>query len=139
MSLRFQADNDLNRLIVAATFRREPAIDFQTAQSAQLDYLDDETVLQHAASEGRILVTHDKRTMPKHFASFLAKGNSSPGVLLVIPQDVPLRTVVDTIVLIWVAVILMATTRHDTTQIFELYITAIVSTLALFFIGFTKR
>jgi hypothetical protein len=102
VSIRFQADNDLNRLIVAATFRREPAIDFQTAQSAQLDYLDDETVLQHAASEGRILVTHDKRTMPKHFASFLAKGNRSPGVLLVIPQDVPLRTVVDTLVLIWV-------------------------------------
>lgn len=43
------------------------------------------------------------------------------------------------IVLIWVAVILMATTRHDPTQIFELYITAIISTLALFFIGFTKR
>jgi hypothetical protein len=64
--------------------------------------LDDETVLQRAASEGRILVTHDKREMPKEFASFLAKGNSSPGVLLVVPQDVSLRTVVDTLVLIWV-------------------------------------
>jgi hypothetical protein len=40
--------------------------------------------------------------MPKEFASFLAKGNSSPGVLLVVPQDVSLRTVVDTLVLIWV-------------------------------------
>jgi len=68
VSIRFQADNDLNRLIIAATFRREPAIDFQSAQSAQLDYLDDETVLQQAASEGRILGTHDKRTLPKHFA-----------------------------------------------------------------------
>ncbi len=101
MSLRFQADNDLNRLIVAATYRREPAIDFQTAQAAQLDYLDDEAVLHLAAAEGRILVTHDKRTLPAHFASFLEKGNRSPGVLLVIPQDVPLRTVVDTLVLIW--------------------------------------
>jgi hypothetical protein len=101
VSIRFQADNDLNRVIVAATFRREPAIDFQTAQSAQLDYVDDETVLRRAASEGRIPVTHDKKTMLKHFASFLAKGNSSPGVLLVIPQDVALRTVVDTLVLIW--------------------------------------
>ncbi len=55
MSIRFQADNDLNRLIVAATFRREPAIDFQTAQSAELDFLDDEAVLELAASEGRIL------------------------------------------------------------------------------------
>jgi hypothetical protein len=102
VSIRFQADNDLNRLIVSATFRREPSIDFQSAQAAQLDYLDDEAVLRRAASEDRILVTHDKRTMPKHFASFLAKGNHSPGVLLVIPQDVPLRSVVDTLVLIWV-------------------------------------
>ena len=101
MSIRFQADNDLNRLIVAATYRREPAIDFQTAQTAQLDYLDDETVLHLAAAEGRVLVTHDKRTLPTHFASFLGKGNHSPGVLLVIPQDAPLRTVVDTLVLIW--------------------------------------
>jgi hypothetical protein len=101
VSIRFQADNDLNRLIVAATFRREPGIDFQTAQAAQFDYLDDETVLQRAASAGRILVTHDKRTLPKHFASFLATGNSSPGVLSVIPQDVPLRAVVDTLILIW--------------------------------------
>jgi hypothetical protein len=102
VSILFQANNDLDRLIVAVTFRREPTIDFQSAQTAQLDYLDDEAVLQCAASDGRILVTHDKRTLPKHFASFLAKGNSSPGVLLVIPQDVPLRPVVDTLILIWV-------------------------------------
>lgn len=50
MSIRFQAGNDLNRLIVAATFRREPGIDFQTAQTAQLDYLDDEAVLRRAAA-----------------------------------------------------------------------------------------
>jgi hypothetical protein len=102
VSIRFQADNDLNRLIVTATFRREPAIDFQTAQAAQLDYLDDNSVLHRAAAEGRILVTHDKRTLPKHFASLVAKGTRSPGVLLVIPQDVPLRAVVDTLILIWV-------------------------------------
>jgi hypothetical protein len=40
VSIRYQADNDLNQLIVAATFRREPSIDFKTAQSAQLDRLD---------------------------------------------------------------------------------------------------
>lgn len=93
MSIRYQADNDLNQLIVAATYRREPGIDFQTAQKAQLDRLDDPIVLRRAASEGRILVTHDKRTMPRHFASFLRQGNISPGVLLVIPQDAPLQSV----------------------------------------------
>jgi hypothetical protein len=55
-------------------------------------------VLRRAASEGRILVSHDKRTMPRHLASFLNEGNESPGVLLVIPQDAPLRSVVETLV-----------------------------------------
>jgi hypothetical protein len=98
VSIRYQADNDLNQLIVAAMFRKGPAIDFRSAQSAQLDRLDDVTVLRRAASEGRILVSHDKRTMPRHFASFLNEGNESPGVLLVIPQDAPLRSVVETLV-----------------------------------------
>lgn len=44
-----------------------------------------------------------------------------------------------TILLIWVAVILMALTRTAPTEIFELYISAIVSTLALFLVGFSKR
>ena len=101
MSIRYQADNDLNQLIVTATFRKEPSIDFKTAQNSRLDHLDDVAVLRQAASEGRILVSHDKRTMPRHFASFLDEGNDSPGVLLVIPQDAPLRSVVETLVLIW--------------------------------------
>jgi hypothetical protein len=86
VNIRFQADNDLNRLIVSATFRLEPSIDFQTAQTARFDHLDDLVVLRRAADDGRILVTHDKRTMPEHFAAFLAEGNQSPGVLLVIPK-----------------------------------------------------
>ena len=101
MSIRFQADNDLSGLIVAATLRREPAIDFQTAHAAGLDRLDDLAVLRHAAAEGRILVTHDKRSMPRHFAEFLRQGHRSPGVLVVIPQDAPLARVVETLVLIW--------------------------------------
>jgi hypothetical protein len=65
LSIRFQADNDLERITVDATLRREPRIDFQTAQAAHLDDLDDEAVLRLAASQSRILVSHDKRTMPK--------------------------------------------------------------------------
>jgi hypothetical protein len=87
LSIRFQADNDLKRIIVDATLRREPRIDFQTAQAARLDDLDDEAVLRLAGSQSRILVSHDKRTMPKALASFLASGSTSPGVLLVIPQN----------------------------------------------------
>ena len=101
MSLRFQADNDLKRIIVDATLRREPRIDFQTAQAARLDGLDDEAVLRHAASESRILVSHDKRTMPGALASFIASGGTSPGLFLVIPQNALTRDVVDALILIW--------------------------------------
>ena len=45
--------------------RREPTIDFLSAQSAKLDGMSDPDVLGIAASQGRILVTHDFRTMPK--------------------------------------------------------------------------
>jgi hypothetical protein len=44
-----------------------------------------------------------------------------------------------TILLIWVAVILMALTRQDAHQIFELYLAVIISTLALFLIGFARK
>jgi hypothetical protein len=101
LSIRFQADNDLKRIIVDATLRREPGIDFQTAQAAQLDDLDDEAVLRLAASQSRILVSHDKRTMPKALASIVASASTSPGVLLVIPQNAPIREVVETLILIW--------------------------------------
>ena len=37
MRIRFQADNDLNKAIVRAVVRREPAIDFRSAQAAGLD------------------------------------------------------------------------------------------------------
>lgn len=101
MSIRFQADNDLKRIIVDATLRREPRIDFQTAQAARLDDLDDEAVLRLAASQSRILVTHDKRTMAKALGAFLASGGVSPGVLLVIPQNATIRDVVEALILIW--------------------------------------
>jgi hypothetical protein len=75
LSIRFQADNDLKRIIVDATLRREPRIDFQTG------------------SQSRILVSHDKRTMPAALASLVASG--------VIPQNAPIRDVVETLFLIW--------------------------------------
>ena len=44
-----------------------------------------------------------------------------------------------TIVLIWIAVVLMAVTRKEAGEIFELYLAAIFSTLALFVIGFSRK
>ena len=45
MTLRFQADADFNMKIVAATVRREPTLDFRTADQAGLRGLTDLEVL----------------------------------------------------------------------------------------------
>jgi hypothetical protein len=66
MKIRFQADNDLNQNIVRDLRRRDLRIDFQTAHEANIRDLSDEAVLAAAASEGRILVSHDRRTRPSY-------------------------------------------------------------------------
>jgi predicted nuclease of predicted toxin-antitoxin system len=99
MKIRFQADADVNQIILLATVRREPAIDFQTALAAGLAHLSDREVLATAARVGRLLVTHDQRTMPRHFAEFITT-QTSPG-LLIIPQHLSVSLVVEDLVLIW--------------------------------------
>ena len=65
------ADADFSQRIVSAVRRREPAIDFQSANVLNLRGLDDSEVLALAAQEGRVLVSHDLTTMPNHFAKFV--------------------------------------------------------------------
>jgi hypothetical protein len=43
-----------------------------------------------------------------------------------------------TILLIWVAVILMSLTISNSNQVFELYVAVMISTLLLFLIGFGR-
>jgi predicted nuclease of predicted toxin-antitoxin system len=101
MKVRFQADADLNTEIVAGVLRREPSIDFQTADEADLRRLPDSEVLALAAEENRILITQDRRTMPRHFADFIIH-HSSPGVLI-IAQSVSVRVAIEELLLVWVA------------------------------------
>lgn len=72
MKLKFQADADLRQPIVSGVKRREPMIDFKTAQEAQLEGVPDPEVLARAADEGRMLVSHDVNTMPEHFMQFIS-------------------------------------------------------------------
>ena len=100
MSIRFQADNDLKFAIVKAVRRREPAIDFTSAQESGLDGVSDSELLDRAAGEGRVLVSHDLRTMLDHFRNHLMAGKSSPG-LLVVSQGTPVGDVVEALVVPW--------------------------------------
>ena len=99
MMLRFQADVNLNELILRAACRREPALDFHTTDAASLGGLSHPKVLERAAEEGRLLVTHDLQTMPRHFAAFITT-HQSAGLLLV-PQSLPIAAAVDEHLLIW--------------------------------------
>ena len=82
MRPRFQADENLNAKIIAGVLRREPGVDFQSATAANLIGLTDPEVLAIAAEAGRILVSHDRQTMPGHFSGIVAESNSA-GLLIV--------------------------------------------------------
>lgn len=99
MKVRFQADADLHYAIVKGVRRREPAIEFVSADEAGLVGLDDDVVLASAARAGRMLVTHDGRTMPTHFGRRVESGGSA-GVLIA-HQHLPVATVIEELLLVW--------------------------------------
>ena len=101
MKVLYQADNDLRKAIVRGAVRREPRMNFRSAQAARLDRVPDPEVLAFASVEGRILVSHDFQTMPRHFRQF-TQGRRSPGVLLV-RQDLPVGEAIETLLPIWEA------------------------------------
>jgi hypothetical protein len=100
VSIRFQADADLNFDIVRAVRQQEPAIDFASAADSQLRGIKDPDLLERAAVADRVLVSHDRRTMLNHFRDRLAIGKSSPG-LLVVSQDASVGPVVESLVVLW--------------------------------------
>ena len=101
MKVRFLADADLNRAVVSGVVRREPSVDFLTAQAAGLRGMDDSAVLTLAAELKRVVVSHDVGTMPAHFARFVAT-RPSPG-LIIVDQDLDIRRGIEELLLIWTA------------------------------------
>jgi hypothetical protein len=98
--IRFLADASLRDAIVRGCRRREPAMDFLSANDAKLEGVSDPDVLAIAAGQGRILVSHDFQTLPWHFADFVQARGPSPGAILV-PQYMPVGEAIAELVLIW--------------------------------------
>jgi hypothetical protein len=99
MRPRFQADADFNQKIVIGVRRREPVVDFEDAHAAGVIGLPDPDVLKRAASLGGILISHDRRTMPAHYARFL-NSCPSPG-LIIVPQDLDIGLAIEDLLFIW--------------------------------------
>lgn len=102
MKIRFLADADLSTAIVNGLLRREPSIDFMTAYTAELRGKKDPEVLDIAAEERRVLVSHDVNTIPAHFRALRDGGKKCAGVLL-IPQTLEIGTAIEELLLIWIA------------------------------------
>jgi predicted nuclease of predicted toxin-antitoxin system len=100
--IRFQADADLKQAIVTGVTRRQANIDFQSANAVGLEGIQDAEVLAITAQDRRVLVTHDRRTMPAEFGQFILSNNSSSGVLIR-SQSLPINEAIEAIILIWEA------------------------------------
>ena len=64
--LRLAADENFNNNIVRGILRRKANVDIVRAQEADLSGADDPTVLEWAAQQGRVLLTHDVSTITKY-------------------------------------------------------------------------
>lgn len=97
--LRFAADENFNNDIVRAVRRIRPDIDIVRIQDVGLIGKDDQSILQWAADEKRILLTHDVATITKYAYQRIREGQYMAGVFE-IQSDHPITTIVDEIILI---------------------------------------
>ena len=82
--LRFAADENFNRDIVRGLLRRKPDVDIIRVQDAGLAGADDATLLEWAAVQRRVVITHDVSTLTKHAYDRVAAGRPMPGVFEVV-------------------------------------------------------
>ena len=92
--LRLAADDNFNGEIVRGLIRRQPDLDLVRVQDLGLLGADDPSVLEWAAGEGRILLTHDRATMPDFAHQRVIAGSRMPGVF-VIGGRLPIRRAIE--------------------------------------------
>ncbi|MBU7585234.1 MAG: DUF5615 family PIN-like protein [Nostoc sp. TH1S01] len=97
--LKFLADENFDNTIVRGLFRRSPEIDIIRVQDVGLSGKDDPTVLEWAAQEGRILLTHDVSTITRYAYDRVRQGQTMPGVIEV-STNVPLGRVIEDILVL---------------------------------------
>jgi predicted nuclease of predicted toxin-antitoxin system len=84
--LRLVSDENFNGEIVRGLLRRQPDLDLVRIQDVGLLGAEDPAILAWAASEGRVLLTHDRRTIPSFAYERTRQGEPMTGVFLVDDQ-----------------------------------------------------
>ncbi|MDQ2921247.1 MAG: DUF5615 family PIN-like protein [Acidobacteriota bacterium] len=92
--LRLLIDQDLDHVILRGLLLRVPNLDFITAHQAGLNEASDSELLAWAAEQKRVVVTHDRRTMPYHAAARIATGESVAG-LIIVSRRLPVSQVIN--------------------------------------------
>ena len=97
--LSFLSDENLNRDIIRGLFLREPNLDLIRVQEVGLRQVDDPAILDWAANHDRILLTHDRATMPDFAYHRILNGEKMSG-LFVINDRMPIRQAIDDLLII---------------------------------------
>lgn len=103
MTIRFLADEDLDSNIIQGLRYHEPAIDILDVKTADLRGTNDPALLELSAHQDRIPITHDRRTMTRHYLERLAAGNANNPGLFVVPQRYAVGEIVESLLLLWTA------------------------------------
>lgn len=93
------ADENFNNDIVRGLLRRKPELDIVRVQDVDLSGADDPTILEWAAQENRVLLTHDVSTITQCAYERIEAGKPMPGVIEV-SRSVPLGVAIDDILLL---------------------------------------
>jgi hypothetical protein len=98
--LRFLADENFNGRIVRGLLRRLPELDIVRAQDLEALYQAiDPVVLQWAADEQRVVLSHDISTMAHHAYERVKSGQPMPG-LFEVHSDLPVGQAIEDLVLL---------------------------------------
>ncbi len=97
--LSFLADENFNGRIVRGLCLRLPQADVARVQDVALSGADDPEVLEWAASAGRIVLTHDAKTMAGFAYDRVARGRRMPGVIEV-DDLLPIGAVIEELLLV---------------------------------------
>ena len=97
--LRFAADENFNNNIIRGLLRRKPDLDIVRIQDVGLYGADDSTVLEWAAKEERVLLTHDVSTITRYAYERVQAGDLMPGIFEV-SREISLREAIEDILLL---------------------------------------
>jgi predicted nuclease of predicted toxin-antitoxin system len=100
--VRFIADEDLHSGIIDGLRAREPTLDILDAKSAGFRGRKDPVLLDEAARQDRIVITHDRNTMTRFFMERVASGKENPGIF-VVPQMSSIGKIIEALLLVWTA------------------------------------